>query len=472
MEKIKPRQTKSSISIIDACNDPKLFQSWIGDDASWYPWKVFMKTVFGIPLTPKDQELYYQCTKRKKSPKHQFKEAWVVVGRRGGKSFTLALIAVYLACFKDWAPYLTAGEHGRIVIIAQDRKQAKVIFKYLEALIEQTPLLKSLKTHSTMEYFEIRGNIMIEVHAASFRGIRGYTIVAALLDEVAFWRSEDSLNPDHEILTAIKPGMATIPGAMLLCASSPYSRRGILYDAWKKYFKQDNDSVLVWQAPTKVMHPSISQEFLDDEYERDPVSAKAEYGAEFRADIDNLVSEEVLADCVVFDRHELPPLDDLDYVAFTDPSGGSSDSFTLAIAHRENEIYVLDLFRERIPPFSPAEVVVDFCEVLRAYHVTRVYGDRYGGEWPRERFREHDVYYEVSSRTKSEIYRDFLPILNARHAELLDDKKLINQLLGLERRASRGGREIIDHMPGIHDDIANAVAGALVNLKFAAIDMW
>ena len=36
------------------------------------------------------------------------------------------------------------------------------------------------------------------------------------------------------------------------------------------------------------------------------------------------------------------------------------------------------------------------------------------------------------------------------------------QFTSLERRISRGGRDSIDHPPGAHDDIANAVAGALV----------
>ena len=36
------------------------------------------------------------------------------------------------------------------------------------------------------------------------------------------------------------------------------------------------------------------------------------------------------------------------------------------------------------------------------------------------------------------------------------------QLCSLERRTARGGKDSIDHSPGMHDDIANAVAGALV----------
>jgi hypothetical protein len=39
-----------------------------------------------------------------------------------------------------------------------------------------------------------------------------------LLDEIAFWPTEEgSGKPDIEVIDAIKPGMATIPKAMLLC---------------------------------------------------------------------------------------------------------------------------------------------------------------------------------------------------------------------------------------------------------------
>jgi hypothetical protein len=53
--------------------------------------------------------------------------------------------------------------------------------------------------------------------------------------------------------------------------------------------------------------------------------------------------------------------------------------------------------------------------------------------------------------------------VNARACFLLDDDRLVRQLTGLERRVSRGvNRDNIDHPPGAHDDLANAVAGALV----------
>src|SRR5262249_32664636 len=152
------------------------------------------------------------------------------------------------------------------------------------------------------------------------------------------------------------------------------------------------------------------------------------------------------------------------YVAAVDPSGGSSDSMTLAISHKENENAILGCIREVKPPFSPEAVVLEFAEVLRTYRVREVVGDRYAGLWPRERFDVHGIAYKVSERSKSDIYRDFLPALNGGRVELLDNAKLIAQLCSLERRTARGGRDSIDHRPGGHDDVVNCAALALTSL--------
>src|SRR6476620_11698892 len=141
--------------------------------------------------------------------------------------------------------------------------------------------------------------VTIEIHTASFRAVRGYTLLCALLDEIAFWPSdESSSDPDVEVINALKPGMATIPGAMLLCASSPYARRGALWDAHRKHFGKDGDQVLVWHAPTREMNPTVPQRVIDEAMERDPASAAAEYGAEFRSDIESYISREAVESCI------------------------------------------------------------------------------------------------------------------------------------------------------------------------------
>ena len=179
---------------------------------------------------------------------------------------------------------------------------------------------------------------------------------------------------------------------------------------------------------------------IAEAYEQDEAAAAAEYGAEFRRDIESFVSREAVEACVIPDRRELPPVPGLHYVAFVDPSGGAQDSMTLAIAHRQTERAVVDVVRERKPPFKPSEVVAEFAATLKAYGVGRVTGDRYAGEWPRERFREHDISYTPAEHTKSDLYRELLPLVNSGTVELLDRPRLIAQLCSLERRTARGGK--------------------------------
>jgi hypothetical protein len=159
-------------------------------------------------------------------------------------------------------------------------------------------------------------------------------------------------------------------------------------------------------------------------------------------------------------RFELPRVERTRYFAFTDPSGGSSDSMTLCIAHTARNRVIVDVTRERRAPFSPDACVKEFADVLKSYGISKVVGDRYAGEWPREAFRKCGVEYRVADKPKSDLYLGLLPLLNSGRVELLDRKRLVAQLCSLERRTSRAGKDSIDHVPGGHDDIANAVAGA------------
>ena len=117
------------------------------------------------------------------------------------------------------------------------------------------------------------------------------------------------------------------------------------------------------------------------------------------------------------------------------------------------------------PPFSPEDVVDEFATLLKRYRIVKVTGDRYAGEWPREQFRKLGISYKPAAEPKSDLYRDLLPAINSRRIDLLDHPRLVNQLVSLERRTARGGRDSIDHAPGAHDDIANVVAG--VSAMFA-----
>jgi hypothetical protein len=449
------------MNILSATRDRKLFGPWFREPATWAAWRAFLAALFALPLTPDQLTTFQQCTGRTAPPTAPFNEAWLICGRRAGKSFILALVAVYLATFKKYRQLLAPGERGTIFVLAADRKQARVIFRYVRGLLRGVPMLKRMVERETADTFDLTNSVTIEISAASFRSTRGYTLIAALCDEIAFWRSDESANPDKEILAALRPSMATIPGAMLLCASSPYARRGALWDAYRKHFAQNNN-VLIWKAPTLIMNPSVPQRVIDEAIEADSASAAAEYGAEFRTDVESFISREIVDAAVALGRHELPRVDGCSYVAFVDPSGGSSDSMTLGIAHMEAGRTVLDCVRERKPPFSPDDVVREFAATLKGYGIATIRGDRYGGMWPRERFAAHGIEYHPATQVKSDIYLSLLPLINSGRVELLDHPRLAAQLCALERRTARGGKDSVDHSPGGHDDLINAAAGAIV----------
>jgi hypothetical protein len=132
---------------------------------------------------------------------------------------------------------------------------------------------------------------------------------------------------------------------------------------------------------------------------------------------------------------------------------------TLAIAHKEGETEILDLIRERRAPFSPEAVVAS---TMLRYRCHTCYGDRYAGEWPVEQFSKAGVHLEPAEKIKSDIYLDLLPLINSKAVRLLDHERMMLQLVGLERSTKSGGRDKIDHPRGLHDDVANAAAGALV----------
>jgi hypothetical protein len=462
----RPSSAPPSGSILDAVADARLFGSAFAGD-TWTAWEAFLAAVFGLPMTGEQLETFRGATGRVDAPVTPCREAWCVAGRRAGKSRVAAAVAVFLAAFRDYRDVLARGEVGTLPIVAADRRQARTVMGYVSGLIDGSPLLAQLVRKRTAESIELSTRCRIEIHTASWRALRGYTVIGAVLDEVCFWRSEDSLNPDHEIVNALRPAMATVPNAVLVAISSPYSRRGIAWETFRRHHGPQGDpAILTWQSPTRVMNPCIPERLVADALAADEAAARAEYLAEWRRDIEGFLTKEVVDACTIPGRQGLPPLSSENYVGFVDPSGGSADSFTLAIAHAESrggEVgAVLDLVLERRPPFSPSAVVKEFAGHLKLYGVGSVVGDRYGGEFPRELFREHGIAYVPSERVKSDLYRELLPMLTAGRVELLDDPTLHTQLIGLERRVARGGKDSIDHGPAGRDDLANSAAGALV----------
>jgi hypothetical protein len=454
------KQGKKVFTILDAIKHPDIFGSLpaLKSLDTWTSWIVWLKAIHALPMTPDELAIYQRCTGRTRPPAKRPSEVYTICGRRSGKSFIASLSAVFAGAFSDPRPYLNAGELAVILTLARDRDQARIIFNYISGIIHAVPAILAMVVAERSDEIELDNATTFLVKTSDFRAIRGITVKEARLDETSFWDSA-GISPDHEVLTALRPAMATIPHSQLICISTPYAQSGVLYEAHREYFGKDDEHTLIWQADTRTMNPTIDEGLIQREIERDPEGASAEWLATFRSDLQAAFSPEALQACVIKDRDELPPSPLISYSAFVDPSGGRHDAFTLAIAHRESDIAVLDLVRAWYPPFDPGLVVGEASEIAKQYGVLSVVGDNYGGEWPVASFRDHGITYERAEKHKSELYLGLIPTVNAKKIELLDDKRLMNELRRLERRRGRTGKDTVDHPPKLHDDLANSTAG-------------
>ncbi|MGP9831142.1 hypothetical protein [Marinobacter sp. NSM] len=455
------------ITIRDLMTDPALFGEQFGGD-SFTAWRALLAGFYGLELAEDELPHWQELTGRQSAPEAAHDELWLAIGRRGGKSQAAALLAVFHACFMDYRDRLSPGEVATVLCLAADRKQARAVFRYITGLMNANPMLQRLITRETTETLELSNRAVIEVGTASFRATRGYTFAAVLADEIAFWRSEDSANPDFEILNAVRPGLATLDGP-LIALSSPYSRRGALWDAYRRYHGKEGP-ILVAQAKTLTMNPTLPERIVDQAYERDAVAAAAEYGAQFRNDISAFIPRELVDNNARRHPQIIPPQSGKTYAGFVDVAGGGADEFTLAIAFTDGErVITAGVWAER---GNPAEITAKYAKILKQYRISTIHGDRYAADWPVQEFAKHRITMKPSELNRSELYLELLPMLQTGTVDLPPDEKTLTQFSLLERRTGRSGKDSVDHGPQGHDDRANAVAGAARMAKRASANDW
>ena len=267
---------------------------------SWARWASIEDACFGIE--PADPDLVRSVTGRETLPSAPVNECYIIAGRGAGKSRWCARLAVFMAVGRTYrrAP----GERIYCGIFAPDRKQARVTFAYVLGLLREVPVLSGMIVRELRESIELSNGVTIEVITASKAAPRGRSYALAIVEEAAFLPSDDSTEPDVEVLRALRPALARVPGSLLAVVSSPYARRGALWQAHRSWYGLPSDEVLVVQADTRTLNPSFAVAEIERAYRDDPASAAAEYGAEFRSDVSGFVTREALDACTVPGRLE------------------------------------------------------------------------------------------------------------------------------------------------------------------------
>jgi hypothetical protein len=447
------------VDIITALDDPKLFQPWFAG-ASWDNWRAVLKAAYGLPLTDDETVFFKSIAGGREPPKQQCRELWLICGRRSGKTAIASAVAAFSSALFSQQDRLRRGERASIACVAVDRAQSRIVLDYIKAFFSDIPMLADLVMRSTAIGFQLRNSIDVEVVTNNFKSIRGRPFALVILDESAFYASETSATPDVELYQAILPAMATLPNSMIVGISTPWRRAGLLHRKYKDHFGRDGD-VLVVQAPSLVLNPTLDPAIVARALEADPAAARSEWLAEFRSDIGTWLDLATIESAVDVGVTVRPPVTGIKYFSGCDPSGGRHDSFTLAVSHCEKDVAILDCLVEIKAPFNPTEATKQIAAVLKSYGLAATTGDKYGAAWIPDSFLKFGISYRPAALDRSAIYANVLPLFNAGRVNLIDNPRLVAQFAGLERRATvRGDR--IDHAPGSYDDASNSAALALI----------
>lgn len=475
-----------------AIKDKRLLKArW---DSLSMPQQTALKTLYGLPLTT-EEELrafsaqqgnadfdplgYVKDVKIQTYVPKKYAEAWMVVGRRGGKTDKFAsTIVAYEACFGGHEAFVAPGQKVYIFQVAQDLRNAQHALHFIFAAIEESPIGKELLDGPPVaDEIRLKNNVIIRCVPCTLKATRGFACSVAVFDEVGVWFQEsDSANPDYEIYRAIKPAQIQFPDKLLVGISSPYNKQGLLY----KFYEAGTDgknaqlserkrfrNVLVIHSPTAAMgNKLVSRESLEEERDRDERAFERECLAMFQDSISGFLDGKLLNESITKNVTEREPLPHrYSYVAAIDPAF-RHDAFGLSIFHLDEEGNVVQDAVRRYKPtpgkaLNPDAIFSDFASLLNSYGIVVIYSDQYHLESLQQLALRHGIVIEgvpFKATNKAMIYGSMQQLLNQHRLKLLDHVECIKELRQLEKRLSQGGVVQIAAPQGQYDDLASTVA--------------
>ena len=464
------------ISIERALADRQLLGAALGDLSTWTVWVSVLKAAYGLRLTTTERKAFDEVAGGRKPPTRKVKELSVKASRRSGKGRMVAATAVYEALLVDHSA-LAPGEVGVIACISPTVAQAKIVLDYVVGFLQASPLLRDQVAEITADEVRLTNGVVITTLANNFRSLRGRTLLLAILDEAAFLRSENSAYPDIEAARALRPGLATT-GGMLIVVSSPYRRSGLLYQRQRDFYGKDSGRVLAVAGPSLVFNPTLDTTVIDADTADDPHAALSEWHGQERPDLAAFLDETDIERAIDYTRPtELPYVPGKHFAAGCDMAGGRGDASVLCIGHSEGEgesvRFIADVVRACTGPHDPAAAVREFAALLREYHINEVGGDNYSAEWVSGAFTDAGIAYRRFELNRSALYLASLPLFLRGCVSIPNQTALTRELRCLERRTGRSGKDTVDHGPSGSDDHANALFGMLNRLSAGSpADQW
>ena len=415
----------------------------------------------------------------------EYREAWLIVGRRGGKTdaFSSTIVA-YEAALGGHEAYLRPRQVGICFQIAQDLRMARNSLHFIRAVFESSPLLEKEIVQITADRIDLKNRFTIACVPASLKSTRGFASPISVMDEVGVWYQEsESANPDYEIYRALSPGQIQFPNRKIVGISSPWNKAGLLHqyyesgtDGWKvpvESLREQAQDVVVLHGPTAVMgNPQVTREFLRKEKVRNELAFEREILAQFQDSISGFIPSVLVQDAVDLGVNERPYEPGVNYFCAIDPAF-KRDSFGFTILHNDKGKIVQDVVRRFsgtvAAPLNPAAVLDFIIPLIKAYGCSLIYSDQYHLESFGQLTRERGVEIfpvTFTAKSKAELYGNLQQLFLQRKIRLLDDYETIKEVKSLERKLTEGGSVQIGAPSGQHDDMATVLVIAAKQAMF------
>lgn len=383
------------------------------------------------------------------------------VGRRGGKSSTLARVAVVETLYGDHA--IPPGDVGIFAFVSVTRKEAR---QRLATIAEILDVLKVPYIRRGDEIQLTHTNRIFRVYSASFRTAVGFTCIGLVADEAAKWRDDETgANPATEVLRSIRPAMATMPRAHEYLSSSPWAT----LDAHHEHMELGETEIqCVATAPTWDANPTLSEAACRD-LEGDEETFQREYGAiPMRGGVEVFFDAAAIDDSVLKDFvNPRTPREGEQVTAGAD-FGFKSDHSALYVSHLMGGMYMPGEYKVLKPtgdkPLRPSDVCKEFAEIVSRHGTRGIMADGHYREALVEHLAPYNIAFLDAPTQPVKAFVRFRTLLHQDRVRLPPSKQLLRDLKEVQKRPTPNGniRIILPRRAGGgHADVVSALVNSV-----------
>jgi hypothetical protein len=432
----------------------------------------------GYPLAPPNVAIPYVP--------QEYREAWMVVGRRGSKTDTFAAtIVAYEAALGGHEEYVRRAQPAIVFLISQDLRAARYALNFVRGVLESSPLLNRAIKQVTADRIDLKNNITIASIPATLKASRGFASPVAVLDEVGVWYQEsESANPDTEIYRALVPGQLQFPNRKIVGISTPWNKAGLLYKFYEAgtggsklpdtaQNRAEFRSILVLHGSTALMgNPFVTRDELAADRARDLKAFEREYLAIFQDSISGFLPASLVEAARDTGIRERPRDQDITYIAAIDPAF-KRDAFGFTICHRGFDgRLVQDVVRRFMAPpgesLNPRAVLQAIQPICQSYGITVVHSDQYQAESLTELARDLGLILQGipwTGKNKATNFINMQQMFAQGKIRILDDPETLKELKSLERTLTADTLKIAAPS-GMNDDMACVLCMAANEAQF------